>query len=395
MSSIIWSHGKTWIDVRSYAKKILKEFGYGKVKIMGQSLLDSANQLVDGIKMELLDSTDGFFSVESHKFSIHVMNVLWSLVGGYKFDSNDILLKRNMECVDKAFDIIGHRNLYNMFPFLKNWFPKQVNYPQHLELHREIHDFTKILINDARERRSQRLDSDPISFIEEFLDKIEEHEQDTKTIFTQEQLEIILEDLFFGGLETTGTFLTWSILYLVQNLDVQTKFRKEVLAKMKDRTDLLQTIDLKKIPYVKATVLEILRMGNVVPTPLPRCATQDIEIKEFTIPKGTILFYNLHALYNDKKYWNDPETFMPERFIDEKGEIDAIKSERILSTVFGMGPRVCFGEAVAIDSLFMFLAALILNFKFEIIPGCEPSAKDPVCGLCVCPRKFKVKVSSV
>ncbi len=143
-TGILWSHGSTWIDVRTFTKKVLKEFGYGKVKIMDASLIDSANQLIDDIKNELLDSVDGCVSVETQKFSIRVVNVLWNLVGGYKFDPNDKLLKKNMECTDKVVDILGHGNPYNMFPFLKDWFPKQVHYQEHQDIHREIHDFTKV-----------------------------------------------------------------------------------------------------------------------------------------------------------------------------------------------------------------------------------------------------------
>lgn len=50
-----------------------------------------------------------------------------------------------------------------------------------------------------------------------------------------------------------------------------------------------------------------------------------------------MLFYNLHVMYNDKVYWKDPENFRPERFLTENGEIDKLRSERILNTVFGVG----------------------------------------------------------
>lgn len=112
---------------------------------MDQSLTDSANQLIDDIKTELLDSPDGIFAVDTKKFSIHVLNVVWNLVGSYKFETNDKLLKRNMKCVDKAIEIYGNENLYNLFPFLKTWFPKQVSHAEHLKIHEEIHGFSKVI----------------------------------------------------------------------------------------------------------------------------------------------------------------------------------------------------------------------------------------------------------
>lgn len=117
---------------------------------MDVSLNDSANQLVDYIKTELLDSPDNSFFVVAKKFSVHVLNIVWNLAGGYKFDPNDKDLLRNMECVEKVDRVFGHSNLYNMFPFLKTWFPKQVNYAEHLKIHNEIHEFTEVILWNYR-----------------------------------------------------------------------------------------------------------------------------------------------------------------------------------------------------------------------------------------------------
>ncbi len=113
---------------------------------MDQSLIESGNQLVDTIKTDLLDSIDGTYTVRPKKFAVHVLNVVWNLVGGYKFDPYDKLLKKNMECVEKAVLIYGAENPYNMYPFLKDWFPSLVKYPEHLKIIEEIHDFSKVVL---------------------------------------------------------------------------------------------------------------------------------------------------------------------------------------------------------------------------------------------------------
>lgn len=142
---IIFAHGQEWVEIRAFTKKTLKEFGYGKIKLMDQSLAESAAQVIDGIKSELLDSIDETFTVEPGKFAVHVLNIIWNLVGGYKFDPNDKLLRRNMKCMDKIVNVMGNDNLYNVFPFLRTWFPNQVNHPEHLEIHAEIHEFSKVI----------------------------------------------------------------------------------------------------------------------------------------------------------------------------------------------------------------------------------------------------------
>lgn len=45
---------------------------------------------------------------------------------------------------------------------------------------------------------------------------------------------------------TTGTFLAWAILLMVLNPDVQERFRREILGKIKNRTSSdLNAIELK------------------------------------------------------------------------------------------------------------------------------------------------------
>lgn len=63
-------------------------------------------------------------------------------------------------------------------------------------------------------------------------------------------MEIILEDLFLGGLETAGTLINWSILFMVLNPDVQNKVRQEILGKMVNHTGVLSAMELKRFECV-------------------------------------------------------------------------------------------------------------------------------------------------
>lgn len=68
----------------------------------------------------------------------------------------------------------------------------------------------------------------------------------TLQFHTDEQLEIVLEDIFLAGVETTGTFLAWSILFLTNNPDMQQKLRRDIMANNMKSTNDLQSIELKK-----------------------------------------------------------------------------------------------------------------------------------------------------
>ena len=42
--------------------------------------------------------------------------------------------------------------------------------------------------------------------------------------------------------------------------------------------------------------------------------------KNYFYFSGTVLFSNSYTVHMDQDYWKDPETFRPERFLNEKGQ---------------------------------------------------------------------------
>lgn len=73
------------------------------------------------------------------------------------------------------------------------------------------------------------------------------------------------------------------------------------------------------MPYLNATVMEVSRLSNVGPTTIPHRSTTDTKFMGFDIKKDYVLLANLHSIHMDKAHWGDPETFRPERFLDENG----------------------------------------------------------------------------
>lgn len=51
---------------------------------------------------------------------------------------------------------------------------------------------------------------------------------------------------------------------------------------------------------------------------------------------------NLHSIHFDPMIFPNPEQFQPDRFLNEKGEFDAPKTERVIP--FGYGKRKCVGK---------------------------------------------------
>lgn len=71
--------------------------------------------------------------------------------------------------------------------------------------------------------------------------------------------------------------------------------------------------------------------------PPARCATTDILVGDYVIPKGACIFSNLYPVFHDPTFWKDPENFRPERFFDDASlSLDPVKVERVAAQ-FGFG----------------------------------------------------------
>ena len=58
-----------------------------------------------------------------------------------------------------------------------------------------------------------------------------------------------------------------------------------------------------------------------MPLNVAHSTTKDIEFHGYQIPNGTLIFPMLYSASHDSKYWNDPETFNPERFLNKEGKL--------------------------------------------------------------------------
>lgn len=111
--------------------------------------------------------------------------------------------------------------------------------------------------------------------------------------------------------------------------------------------------------YLTAIINETLRMSMSVTNAVPRVAAQDTYIDGVFIPKGTTIAINLYEAHHNPRVWNDPEAFRPERF-EPGDEYDKLKTQGdgTAFIAFGIGPRLCVGQNLALAELRVFLAML-------------------------------------
>ncbi|XP_069584374.1 cytochrome P450 2K6-like isoform X3 [Ranitomeya imitator] len=206
---------------------------------------------------------------------------------------------------------------------------------------------------------------------------------ESRRYFHNENLITLVSNLIVAGLETTSTVLRWGLLLMMKYPDIQKNVQREIERVIGQRQPQIE--DRKQMPYTDAVIHEIQRFGNIVPAVSPLATTQGIVFRGFFLPKGTHVIPLLGSVLKDKNYFEKPDEFYPEHFLNSQGHF--VKNEAFLP--FSAGKRRCTGEILAKAELFLFFTGLLQNFSFQAPPDTEVNI-TPVFGFTNTPMSHKI-----
>lgn len=178
---------------------------------------------------------------------------------------------------------------------------------------------------------------------------------------SREQLRDEVLTLFVAGHETTAIALSWGWYEAARNSSIQQRIQEEVARVCGDRTP--SYADLPQLQYCRKVFQESLRHYPPIPVFL-RQALEDLELRGYTIPKGSIFAISPYLVHHDPRLYPDPETFNPDRWTDEFSE----QLHKFAFIPFSGGPRVCIGERFAWSEGTLALAYFAQNWRFELVP---------------------------
>lgn len=179
---------------------------------------------------------------------------------------------------------------------------------------------------------------------------------------TPEQIRNELIVLFMAGHETTANTLAWAWYLISQCPDVEQRLHEEVDAVFGSRS--AEFADLGKLTYTRAIVEETLRLYPPVPI-LSREASADDIIRKRNIPAGSIMLVVPWLLHRHKAYWDKPDHFIPERFLEDA----PVKPDKFTYIPFSVGPRVCLAKYFGTVETTLCLAILAKHFRLTLHEG--------------------------
>lgn len=166
----------------------------------------------------------------------------------------------------------------------------------------------------------------------------------------------------FGGQDTSSYTVSLAILLLAMHPKVEQRVMDELNTVFGDLPlDVDITMDhLNQLIYLEQVMKETLRVFPVGPILLRHC-TEDTQLRNCVIPKGTDVVLSVFTAHRRKDIWGlDADEFNPDHFDKEVSS----KRNPFAFMAFSNGPRNCLGRRFAFISIKTILAKLLRKYRF-------------------------------
>ncbi|KAK2650502.1 hypothetical protein Ddye_017991 [Dipteronia dyeriana] len=263
---------------------------------------------------------------------------------------------------------VGTPNIADYFPVLRSVDPQGIRRRLNTVAEKIFNIFDGIIYEriQAREKMRSKESND---LLDSLLNLVEENSSDQLSLTC---IKHLLLDIFVSGTDTTSSTVEWSMAELLHKQEKLIKAHTE-LRQVLGKDWLVQEFNIAKLPYLQAITKETLRLHPPAPFLIPHKAETEVEISSYMVPKAAQILVNVWAMGRDSSVWQNPASFMPERFIES--EID-VKGRDFELIPFGAGRRICPGLPLAHRMVHLTLASLLYTFDWKLVHDLKPEDID-------------------
>lgn len=184
------------------------------------------------------------------------------------------------------------------------------------------------------------------------------------------QLRDDVVTLLLAGHDTIAHALTWTWVSLAAHADVDTQLGVELARAANGPA--LSMDDMPRLDFARRVLAESLRLLPPAWV-IVRWAAVDSRLGDVDVLAGSIVVASPYALHRNPRFFHDPLTFDPDRWLASDDPPSAARSKAFFP--FGAGPRACIGEGFAWMEGTLALAVLARRWRLA------PVTHGPVAGL--------------
>ena len=234
------------------------------------------------------------------------------------------------------------------FYLLPTWLPTLENWRAN-EAKKRLHE----IVEDIVEQRRRQTKDDVLSTMLNAKDEAGNQ-------LSSKELRDEVTTLLLAGYDTTANALTWTLMLLAQNPEVEEKLVTEVQSVLENRPPTIH--DLPRLPYTEMVLKESMRLYPPA-WMLGRELINDCNIGGHNFTRGTVIYFSQWAVHRDERFFDRPEQFDPDRWANNLEQ----RLPRCAYFPFGAGARVCIGKAFSIMETKLILAMVIQKFHLTLV----------------------------
>jgi cytochrome P450 len=238
--------------------------------------------------------------------------------------------------------------------FIHPWLPtfQNIRFFWHM---RKIDDF---ILKIIQQRRREPVLQDDL------LNLLLNTTGDTETPLSDLEILAEFKSHVIPGHETTACCLSWMWYLLARHPQYRTQMETELTHVLNGALPTPEAI--QQLPVTKAIILETLRLYPPIWC-APRTNMAPDVIAGYEIPAHSNLNLQLYALHRNPNYWEHPNDFMPERFLNP-----TLERHSFSFLPFMAGAHTCVASHLGMLEAMLITTQLAQSLHFEL------------------PRKFKV-----
>lgn len=183
--------------------------------------------------------------------------------------------------------------------------------------------------------------------------------------FDQQQAIDEIKQYLWAGTETTALTLAWALYETSRHPEMAERIRREGEEVYGDREPTAN--DYSALAYTRALIQETMRIYPPI-WGLIRVASQPDLIGGKEIKPGDRVVLFSYGAHHNPKFWEDPESFKPERWMGGAAK----KQVKYSYIPFGAGKRSCIGGAMSQVENTLALSLLLRRFRPEYV-GTNPA----------------------
>ena len=268
--------------------------------------------------------------------------------------------RRTIREVGRILDIVLDRFLdyQTVMWVLFDWVPR----PRKRRFNRALGELDRI-IYDIIDNRIVRGEKDSATLLDRYAEAVDED----GTGMSRQALRDEVTTLFLAGHETTANALTFTFWLLARNPRIAADLHDEIRAD--PDTDV--TVDsLREESLLRGVINESLRLYPPA-WRVGRELTSPMELGGFEVPAGSQVFASQWSVHRDRRWFIDPDTFRPDRWLSRPGgqPPESAEAPRYAYFPFGGGPRLCIGSRFAELEMMVVLRRVLSRYR--------PTTDDP------------------